>query len=187
MKTIRFLFFLPLLALAACQPSVTEQAIRQQLRDFPETRAQDIYKSFYQDNLGPGHLIPDPESARSYLRKELQTCREERENQQYVAFGRPYEPVGDQGNYVRVDLSVVLDGLVGEEALLDAFVRSANAGRTVSKEAWVSRWRDVEALLRKKFSSIPDLEADLQRIDSLLGAGNLTLHHSRAFGEAYHP
>ena len=58
--------------------------------------------------------------------------REDLDSLRYDAPARMYEPVGDRGNYVRVDLSVVLDGLVSEEMLLDAFVRSANEGRTVS-------------------------------------------------------
>ena len=93
---------------------------------------QDIYKSFCQDNLGPGHLIPDPAYARDYLTTELTSFREDLDSLRYDAPARMYEPVGDRGNYVRVDLSVVLDGLVSEEMLLDAFVRSANEGRTVS-------------------------------------------------------
>ena len=39
-------------------------AIDRQLLDYPESHVQDIYKSFCQDNLGPGHLIPDKESDR---------------------------------------------------------------------------------------------------------------------------
>ena len=50
-------FLLPLLMLAACQTLPTEVAIERQLQDYPESRVQDIYKNFCQDNLGPGHLI----------------------------------------------------------------------------------------------------------------------------------
>ena len=119
---------LPLLAVVACRPSETDLAIRQQLIDFPESRAQDFYKSFCQDNLGPGHLIPDKESARRYLDSELRAYREDLDSGLYAVPSRRYYPTGDKGNYIRVDLSVVLEGLVGEEPFLDAFVRSANEG-----------------------------------------------------------
>ena len=118
-------FLLPLLLLLGCQPSATEKAISRQLQEFPETRVQDIYKNFCQDNLGPEHLIPDPDYARNYLRTELASFREDLDSLRYEAPERMYDPVGDEGNYVRVDLAVVLNGLVSEEALLDAFVRSA--------------------------------------------------------------
>ena len=60
-------FLLPILVLAGCRPSPTKAAIERQLQDYPESRVQDIYKSFCQDNLGPEHLIPDPEYAKNYL------------------------------------------------------------------------------------------------------------------------
>ena len=180
-------FLLPLLLLLGCQPSATEKAISRQLQEFPETRVQDIYKNFCQDNLGPEHLIPDPDYARNYLRTELASFREDLDSLRYEAPERMYYPVGDEGNYVRVDLAVVLNGLVSEEALLDAFVRSANEGRKTSPEAWVAKWDGIAGILRRDFSDIPDAEQDLRRLDSLVKAGDLIMHHSPAFGAAYHP
>ncbi|MBO7585037.1 MAG: hypothetical protein J6T09_05160 [Bacteroidales bacterium] len=71
-----------------------------------------------------------------------------------------YYPAGDQGNYVRVDLSVVLDGLVSEEALLDAFVRSANEGWTATPDEWAATWSKIADIIRKDFSDIPDAETE---------------------------
>lgn len=180
-------FLLPLLLLLSCQPSPEKAAITRQLQDYPESRVQDIYKSFCQDNLGPEHLIPDPESARNYLKTELATFREDLDSLRYDAPERLYYPVGDQGNYVRVDLAVVLEGLVDEETLLDAFVRSANEGRKTTPEAWVAKWNGIAGIIRRDFRDIPGAEDDLRRLDSLIRGGNLIMHHSPAFGEAYHP
>ena len=58
------IILLSLFFLLSCSPSPEKAAISRQLQDYPESRVQDIYKSFCQDNLGPGHLIPNPESAR---------------------------------------------------------------------------------------------------------------------------
>lgn len=120
------------LLLAACQGDPVREAIGRQLEQYPETRVQDIYKSFCQDNLGPGHLIPDIGSARAYLLEELRAYREDLDSARYGKPAIRYIPVGDWGNYIRVDLSVVLDGRVDAETLLDAFSRSANEGKTLS-------------------------------------------------------
>ena len=182
-----FAFVFPLLFLLGCQPSPEKAAIACQLQDYPETRVQDIYKSFCQDNLGPGHLIPDSQSARNYLESELRTFKEDLDSARYDAPSIMYYPVGDQGNYVRVDLSVVLDGLVGEETYLDAFVRSANEGKRLTEEQWVAKWREVEKVIKKDFPDIPDAVKDLEMIDSYVEKGDLIMHHSEAFSNAYNP
>ena len=157
------------------------------MRDYPESRVLDIYKSFCQDNLGPGHMIPDVRSAKNYLEYELQAFREDLDSARYDAPGIMYYPVGDKGNYVRVDLSVVLDGLVDKEVFLDAFVRSANEGKRLTEERWVAKWKQIEKIIRKDFPDIPDAKEDLQTIDSYLNKGELIIHHSEAFSNAYNP
>lgn len=173
--------------LVACQGDPVREAISQQLALYPESHVQDIYKSFCQDNLGPGHLIPNPEQARAYLMSELEEYREDLENGRYAKPQVRYVPVGDQGNYVRVDLSIVLDGLVDADTLLDAFVRSANEGKVLSEEAWKQKWSGVADVIRNHFMDIPDASKELAAIDSLVAAGHLILHHSEVFSEAYHP
>ena len=172
---------------ASCQTDPTRVAIQQQLQLYPETRVQDIYKSFCQDNLGPGHLIPNLESARAYLTEELKAYQEDLDNGRYEIPGERYVPVGDCGNYVRVDLSVVLDSLVDAETILQAFARSANEEKTLSPEDWEKKWASVAAVIRKDFSFIPDAAEDLATIDAYLADGQYILHHSRIFNETYHP
>ena len=46
-------------------------SIERQLTTYPESTLQDIYKSFYQEHFGPGHIISDTASARRYLMSEL--------------------------------------------------------------------------------------------------------------------
>lgn len=173
--------------LSSCRTASENDAIARQLQDYPESRVQDIYKSFCQDKLGPGHLIPDPQSAKDYLLSELETFREDLDSGRYDAPGIMYYPAGDEGNYFRVDLSVVLDGLVSEEAFLDAFVRSANEGKPLTEKQWIAKWKKVEKIIRKDFPDIPDAEEDLERIGSHVDKGELTMHHSEAFSDAYNP
>ena len=181
------LLFGMLMGLAGCQTSRIGDAIQRELRDYPQSRVQDIYKSFCQDNLGPGHLIPSPESARRYLEAELASFREDLDSLRYEAGDQPVHPVGDQGNYVRVDLSVVLDGRVSEDVLLDAFVQSANRGKMATPSEWTRKWAAVAKVLRKKFPDIPGAANDLSQLDSLVAAGSFIVHHSPIYDETYHP
>lgn len=181
------LLLLSLVLVMGCRASSPKAAISRQLQEYPESRVQDIYKSFCQDNLGPEHLIPDSEAARNYLKKELSSFRNDLDSLRYTAPERLYSPVGDRGNYVRVDLSVVLDSLVSEEALLNAFVRSANEGTKATPEEWVAKWKEVSGIIRKDFKDIPGSEEDLARLDSLLKDGHFIVHHSRKYGATYHP
>ena len=175
------------LIVSACQGDPTREAISRQLRQYPESRVQDIYKSFCQDNLGPGHLIPDLERSRAYLLSELEEYRRDLDSGLYEKPELRYVPVGDKGNYVRVDLSVVLDGLVDTDTLLDAFVRSANEGTVLTETEWKEKWNSVADVIRKHFPDIPGAAQDPAAIDSLMAEGNLILHHSEAFGKTYHP
>lgn len=178
---------LSILLLASCQQSAIKDAIASQIRQYPESRVTDIYKNFCQDNLGPGHLIPDPESARAYLLSELQEYREDLDSARYDKPLLRYVPVGDKHNYVRVDLSVVLDGLVDEETLLNSFVRSANEGNVLPEKAWIKKWNKVASVIRRHFPDIPDAESDLAELDSLIKEGHLIMHHSDEFSKAYNP
>ena len=188
MARITILFALVSLILTySCQSDQSRKAIERQLQQYPETRVQDIYKSFCQDNLGPGHLIPNPDAAKAYLQSELAAYREDIDSARYTKPAERYVPVGDAGNYVRVDLSVVLDSLVNEEQLLDAFVRSANEGEKLSIDEWKSKWTSIAAVIRKDFPTLPDASADLTFIDSLMAQGQYILHHSHIFNETYHP
>ena len=173
--------------LASCQQDPTRSAIEGQLQQYPASRVQDIYKSFCQDNLGPGHLIPNLASARTYLMEELASYRGDVDSGRYAIPAERFVPVGDKGNYVRVDLSVVLDSLVDAETLLAAFARNANEGKTLSTDAWKEKWASVATMIRKEFPTIPDAEKDLAAIDSLMAEGHFILHHSPIFNETYHP
>ena len=94
-------------------------AVERMMADYPHSTLQDIYKSFFQDNFGPGHAVPDSAQAASWLRGEL--AKVERLDVQL------YEPTGYNGNYYRVSLAAVVGGKVLADALLSAFLRSVRA------------------------------------------------------------
>ena len=155
----------------------TRSAIERQLATYPESTLQDIYKSFYQEHFGPGHIISDTASARRYLMRELSEMGKT---------ASPYfEPTGSKGDYVRVYLSAIADSLITAEQLLDAFVRSANLWQepTVS---WMEKWEAIVSIIQANKMEIEGFETDLPLLTEA-ARNNQAVHHSRRYNEAYHP
>ena len=152
-------------------------AIEMQLVTYPESTLQDIYKSFYQEHFGPGHIISDRASAQRYLMREFSEMGET---------SSPYfEPTGSQGDYVRVYLSAVSDSLIIAEQLLDAFVRSANLWQepTIS---WMEKWEAIVSIIQANKIELEGFETDLPLLTEA-AQNNQAVHHSRRYNEAYHP
>lgn len=154
-------------------------AISMQLKTCPESRLQDLYKSFFQDRFGPGHIIRDRESARNYILSELAGVDK--------LTGPRTEPCGWEGNYVRVNLSVIADGAMTADELTDALMASAKEVKEEDIERWKEEWKEIVAIIEKDYPVIPDLEADKAKIDELLASGQYAYHHSEAYNAAYHP
>ena len=152
-------------------------AIEMQLVTYPESTLQDIYKSFYQEHFGPGHIISDTASARRYLMRELS---EMDKNQS------PYfEPTGSQGDYVRVYLSAIADSLISAEQLLDAFVRSANLWQEPTVN-WMEKWEAIVSIIQANKMEVQGFETDLPLLTEA-AQNNQAVHHSRRYNDAYHP
>lgn len=152
------------------------RAIDSQLESYPQSTLRDLYKSFFQDRFGPGHLIADTAAARSYLH---------RETEQMGASALPYyEPAGAGRNFYRVSLAVIKDGIVTEQEFFDAFMESASAVTFPPIDRWREEWA---AILDQIPTDILGYEADKAMIESLLDGGDYAVHHSRQFNEAYHP
>ncbi len=186
-KMKKIIFIMALCVWAGCQSDSLKPNIERQLKEYPESRVLDIYKCFCQDNLGPEHLIPSKEAAQAYLMSELSAYRNDLDSAKYTKPTLQYFAVGDEGNYIRVDLSVILDSLISAEDYLEAFVRSANEGVKKSPEVWKRKWAEVASCIRADFPDIPDAAQDMAFIDSIMSGDDLIIHHSDAFGKAYHP
>ena len=152
-------------------------AIERQMATYPETTLQDVYKSFYQEHFGPGHIISDTASARRYLMRELSEMGKTQS---------PYfESTGSQGDYVRVYLSAVADSLITVEQLLDAFVRSANS-RQEPTVGWLEKWEAIISIIQANKIELEGFETDLPLLTEA-AQNHQAVHHSRRFNEAYHP
>ena len=157
--------------------SLVRQVIERMLKTYPESTLQDVYKSFYQDRFGPGHMIADTASARQYLMYELSNMT-----------GRStvyYEPTGSKGRFVRVYLSAIADGLITADQLLEAFVRSANMVQKAEID-WEKEWLDIEENIIKNDIQVNGFEADTALLREA-SRQYQAVHHSRAYNAAYHP
>ena len=150
------------------------------LEQYPQARLLDIYKSCFQDYMGPEHLVNDTASARAYLEQELATTETDKLLPWY------WEPCGINGNFVRVSLKAVHDQLVTADMLLDAFVRSANAEQP-AVDQWRERWNSIAATIDSMKLSLPHYEQDRQLIEDVLGQGKYAISHSPEYREAYAP
>ena len=106
--SVMTLFLLLCLSLSAAEKPDFETAVRaavsRQMQTYPKSTLKDLYKNFFQDKFGPGHIIGDTAAAGIYLRRELASYTE--------CSGDIAEPTGWEGNFLRVNLSVIKTGQI---------------------------------------------------------------------------
>lgn len=154
-------------------------AVERMLADYPQSTLQDIYKSFFQDRFGPGHIVPDSAKAAAYLQRELSAVED--------TCVLMYEPTGDQGNYFRVALAAIASGRVPFDTYMSAFLRSVREVKAVDVEAWAAEWHQIERIIRGMGLSLPGYDADAAAISGLLAEGHYAVHHSRRYNGHYAP
>ena len=153
-------------------------AVERQMKNYPLSTLQDVYKSFYQEYFGPGHMISDTASVRRYLLYELSEMNG-------AATPYYYEPTGSQGAYVRVYLSAAADGLITSEQLLEAFVESANSWQKPDAE-WSDKWQAIVKVMEENGMKMDDFDTDIPLLNEA-ARNSQAVHHSRRYNEAYHP
>lgn len=153
------------------------EAVKTLVSQYPEATLQDVYKSFYQERFGPGHMIPNVENARNYLMSEMEQASENT--------GAYYEPTGSEGKYIRVYLNAVADGKISAEQLLDAFVESANNVEPRS-DKWADQWANIVKVIEEK--QLPVAANDeLKQLLKTCSEQDEAVHHSEAYNQAYRP
>lgn len=155
--------------------------VNRQMESYPQSRLLDIYKSCFQDYMGAEHLVSDKDRVKAYLDEELNTTTLDELMPWY------YEPCGIDGNYVRVSIRAVKEGIITEDLLLDAFIRSANNPRRPTIDAWRDRWHEIIGTIDEMHLNLPNYIEDKQFIDSVLTVGKYAISHSPEYREAYHP
>jgi hypothetical protein len=156
-----------------------QHAIRMQLKTYPESRLQDIYKSFFQDYFGPGHLIVDTLSASNYLREELKSYTKPE--------GILFEPTGWEGNFYRLNLSLLKEEKIPYSVFFDAFVRSAQHAATPPFEVWHTQWNEIMQIIEDMRLNLPNYKEDLNTLTAMFASGYYAVHHSTSFNNLYNP
>ncbi len=156
-----------------------QQAVREQLETYPESCLQDIYKNFFQDYFGPGHLIPDTAAAGNYLHRELDS---------YTSIsGLVAEPTGWQGNFYRINLSVLKEQKIPYSVFFEAFIESAQQVCMPSTGEWLEEWQKIVQIIDGMQLNLPGYEADKKTLRELIQSGNYAVHHSEAYNQRYQP
>lgn len=176
---LTILCFAALLIAACSRPSDVRRALTKQLETYPASTVQDVYKTFYQDRFGSEHMIRDTAAVRRYLSYELEVAASDSIPNPY------YEPTGAEGRFVRVFLRGVNEGLITEEELLDAFLKSAKP-TAQPEQTWAEQWAQILSSLDKTELEQLDPDSVLPELQTAAETER-AVHHSNSYRQAYHP
>ena len=180
MKKLILLSIILMVSVSVSAQDIPEFVIRQ-METYPQSRLLDIYKSCFQDYMGAEHLVTDRQQVKAYLDEELNSTTLE------DLLPWLYEPCGVEGNYVRVSIRTVKEGIISADLLLDAFIRSANPDKHPSVKSWSVRWHEILEVIDTMDLNYPNYKVDKLFIDSILSVGKYAISHSPEYREAYHP
>jgi len=175
------------IVLLFCTMSVNAQISRElvqnyidlELANYPQATLIDLYKNYFQDAFGPGHLMADTNAAKDYLVKELA----ETDYCDTILF----QPLGIHRDFYRINLSLVKNGTIALDTLLNGMKESSVLARKPELPDWIIEWNQVLGIIQAYKPDIPNLQEDIQTIHRNLEKGIVVSHHSRQFTEAYHP
>lgn len=157
---------------------------------YPQSTLQDVYKNCFQDYFGPAHIVPSREATRQYIERELA--------QIHAVDSCYYEPCGWRGQYYRVNLSIVSDGIMSLDDFADAFYRSVPEETPEVTSQWIVEWECIAAMTHVVAEDLvaeqPQLSVllsqfsgDSTAISSMLAEQKYVLHHSPRYNAAYAP
>ncbi len=153
-----------------------EAALVYQITNYPSSQYRDIYKNFMQDFFGPGHILADTVAAGRYLRSELNTTSQ---------FDGPlYEKTGYQGNFYRVNLSLIKDNIITYDTFFETFVKSVQGIEPPDGNDWMKTWAIIDKVITEKGLHFPEEEKDREELMQQFGVGDYVVHHSRRYNES---
>ena len=154
MKTRILLIWILLLGTVGGYAQNVETFVRHQLSEYPKSRLLDIYKSCFQDYMGPEHIVKDTAQVGRYMDYELSHFSISSSKRPY------YEPCGLKGRYVRVSLFAVKENWVSKDLLMDAFIRSANTKKRSSVASWKKKWQKIQRRIDALHLDLPAYQSD---------------------------
>ncbi len=145
---------------------------------YPQFEVQDVYKLIHQGVMASEHAIADPEQARAWLEREAGG----------LGSGLPdpvIDPISQDGRIARVHLRPYLAAGGDLEALLEAFICTANEQRGTKTEL-KRRWS-----LAEQMAEAGELELGAAAFRKFFSEmeqnGFPAVHHSEAYTRAYKP
>lgn len=156
-----------------------EKCAEAELKLHPEAHLVDLYKYFFQDVFGPGHLISDREGPEKYLEEELAEAK--------VFEPFDYQELMYKNQFVRVNLRMIRDADISKRELLDAFMHSAQEFKLPDVNEWRKEWAKIVMVIKQVQPDLPGLKEEYLMIDSLLISGNYAVHHSQDYIRVYDP
>jgi hypothetical protein len=179
-----------------------ERLLRSHLARYPLLQLEDLYKLLHQGALGSEHAVTSPGAAREWMEDEIAGLGPGPEEPLI-------DPVSADGRIARVHLRPFLAGGGDRDALLSAFVRTANEHHG-SKQEFLASWGVAESLAMAgapEMAETPPLAGEsgvtpfLARpallpfsraamsafFAPLAAAGAPAVHHSETFERAYAP
>lgn len=153
-------------------------ALEYQLEHYPASQYCDVYKNFMQDYFGPGHILTDTVAAGKYLRYELENSE--------TFDGPDFEPTGFEGNFYRVNLRLIKNGLISYDDFFESFVKSVQEIIPPDDETWMKIWSEIDDEISLIGMTFENEEQDRAHLEEQFGQGNYIVHHSNAFNEANH-
>ena len=178
MNRFAIYIILAVLAVSCTQPATkTEEFVRTEFATFPESRFVDIYKSFFQDAYGPGHLIPDTTHAGIYLSEDLLN-----ENWPDTML---WQATGINHDFYRINLVLVKNGTIPRDTFLLAMLESATLARKPEISDFKNQVKELYEAVKKQHPDLPDLEKDKDAIDAQLDKSEVMMHHSEHYLQTY--
>lgn len=159
------------------QSLTKEEAVDYLANAYPEAQLRDIYKSFYQDNFGPGHLLGDTIAAKKYFMEELNDT---------TSWGGPiFEFTGEGNNFVRLNMDLVRNGQIPADEYFNAFFNSLGRVNKPADEVWISKWNEIFGIINQRGYTFPNEKEDIEFIREKIETQNFPIHHSDNFNEKY--
>ena len=173
-----FIFLLTGLSLKSYASERNESirgALEYQRNNYPSSQYRDVYKNFMQDFFGPGHILNDTTASGKYLLYELSTT----ENFD----GPDYEPTGFQGNFYRVNLRLIKDGIIPYDKFFEIFVESVQGIEPPSGEEWMTIWDEIDNEISVMGWKFQNEEKDRSDLSQQFQEGNYIVHHSDGYNQ----
>ena len=156
-----------------------EKCVRSELKLHKDAHLLDLYKYFFQDVFGPGHLVSGREGPENYLESELSEAKS------FEPFD--YQELMYKNQFVRVNLRMIADGTIAKKDLLDAFMQSAKEFKLPEVSEWRKEWTEIAAIIKTGYPDLPGFREESLQIDSLLASGDYAVHHSEDYIREYDP